>query len=33
MPNIDSGYRFCPRCGGTLAWKVLKESEPQRLVC
>jgi ADP-ribose pyrophosphatase YjhB (NUDIX family) len=33
MPNIDFGYRFCPRCGGALAWKVLKESEPQRLVC
>jgi hypothetical protein len=33
MPNTDFGYRFCPRCGGALAWKVLKESEPQRLVC
>jgi len=33
MPNIDFGYRFCPRCAGALDWKVLKESEPQRLVC
>jgi ADP-ribose pyrophosphatase YjhB (NUDIX family) len=33
MANADFGYRFCPRCAGTLAWKVLKESEPQRLVC
>ena len=33
MPPADSGYRFCPRCAGTLAWRVLKESEPQRLVC
>ena len=33
MPNTDFGYRFCPRCGGALAWKILKESEPQRLVC
>ena len=33
MPPADSGYRFCPRCGGTLAWRVLKEPEPQRLVC
>ncbi len=33
MLPADSGYRFCPRCGGTLAWRVLKESEPQRLVC
>src|ERR1044072_3159072 len=33
MPTTDFGYRFCTRCGGTLAWRVLKESEPQRLVC
>src|SRR5260221_1402626 len=33
MAPVDSGYRFCPRCGGTLAWRALKESEPQRLVC
>ena len=33
MPPADSGYRFCPRCGGSLAGRVLKESEPQRLVC
>jgi ADP-ribose pyrophosphatase YjhB (NUDIX family) len=33
MPPSDSGYRFCPRCGGSLASRVLKESEPPRLVC
>ena len=33
MPNTDFGYRFCPRCAGPLSWKVLKESEPERLVC
>lgn len=30
---MDSGYRFCPRCGGTLVWRVVKPTEPQRLVC
>jgi 8-oxo-dGTP diphosphatase len=33
MPPVDSGYRFCPRCAGALAWRVVKESEPPRLVC
>ncbi len=33
MPPADSGYRFCPRCAGTLAWRLVKDSEPQRLVC
>ena len=32
-PPIDSAYRFCPRCAGTLAPKVIKDSEPPRLVC
>lgn len=26
-------YRFCPRCGGSLAAKTLKAGEPPRLVC
>ncbi len=26
-------YRFCPRCGGALEKRVVKTSEPKRLVC
>ena len=26
-------YSFCPKCGGSLASKQLKSSEPTRLVC
>ena len=26
-------FRFCPRCGGTLAMRALKDGEPSRLVC
>ena len=26
-------FRFCPRCGGTLEPRLLKASEPERLVC
>ena len=26
-------YRFCPRCGGRLEGRVIKEGEPERLVC
>jgi len=26
-------YRFCPKCGGALDSKILKENEPERLVC
>jgi 8-oxo-dGTP diphosphatase len=26
-------YRFCPRCGGGLERRVVKASEPKRLVC
>ncbi|MER3422470.1 MAG: hypothetical protein C4293_03805 [Nitrospiraceae bacterium] len=26
-------YAFCPRCGGTLGRRLLKPSEPERLVC
>jgi ADP-ribose pyrophosphatase YjhB (NUDIX family) len=29
----ESGYQFCPRCGGSLASRVLKAGEPARLVC
>ncbi len=26
-------YRFCPRCGGHLEGRTIKEDEPERLVC
>ena len=26
-------YGFCPRCGGRLATRLLKEGDPERLVC
>lgn len=26
-------YEFCPKCGGILGGKLLKEGEPERLVC
>jgi ADP-ribose pyrophosphatase YjhB (NUDIX family) len=29
----DGAYRFCPPCGGTLARRLLKQGEPERLVC
>jgi len=33
-PHDDShGYRFCPPCGGTLERRLLKATEPERLVC
>jgi 8-oxo-dGTP diphosphatase len=33
-PHDDSaGYRYCPMCGGALEARVLKETEPKRLVC
>ena len=28
-----SPYRFCPTCGGALDSKLLKEGDPERLVC
>jgi ADP-ribose pyrophosphatase YjhB (NUDIX family) len=28
-----SSYRFCPKCGGGLQAKTLKDGEPSRLVC
>jgi len=33
MPAGDTAYRFCPRCGGSLAERLIKEGEPPRLVC
>ena len=33
-PHDEShAYQFCPRCGGPLERRVLKTSEPERLVC
>jgi 8-oxo-dGTP diphosphatase len=33
-PHDDShSFRFCPRCGGALERRVLKVTEPARLVC
>jgi 8-oxo-dGTP diphosphatase len=31
--DAELEYRFCPRCGGALEQRVLKSSEPERLVC
>ena len=33
LHDRDVGYRFCPVCGGRLEAKLLKVSEPGRLVC
>lgn len=33
MLSADVAYRFCPHCGGTLASRLLKAGEPERLVC
>jgi 8-oxo-dGTP diphosphatase len=33
-PHDDSAsYRYCPVCGGELEFRVLKATEPKRLVC
>jgi 8-oxo-dGTP diphosphatase len=33
-PHDDAhAYRFCPRCGGAIAQRLLKAGEPARLVC
>ncbi len=32
-PHGHVEYRFCPRCGGTLEKRLLKPTEPKRLVC
>ena len=31
--DAEPEYRFCPRCGGSLEQRVIKASEPERLVC
>jgi ADP-ribose pyrophosphatase YjhB (NUDIX family) len=31
--NVEPEFRFCPVCGGGLRSKVLKATEPARLVC
>jgi ADP-ribose pyrophosphatase YjhB (NUDIX family) len=31
--HASEGYRFCPQCGGSLEARLLKDSEPTRLVC
>jgi ADP-ribose pyrophosphatase YjhB (NUDIX family) len=36
MPHLHDdahAYRFCPQCGGALERKLLKATEPERLVC
>jgi len=33
MATGTDDFRFCPRCGGALVSRALKESEPSRLVC
>ncbi|MGE0392870.1 MAG: NUDIX domain-containing protein [Vicinamibacterales bacterium] len=33
MLSAEIGYRFCPRCGGALESRLLKATEPERLVC
>ena len=29
----DAQYRFCPRCGGELERRLLKSTDPERLIC
>jgi ADP-ribose pyrophosphatase YjhB (NUDIX family) len=31
--DLEPPYRFCPICGQPLEWRVLKATEPRRLVC
>ena len=33
MKPANEDFRFCPRCGGGLELRALKEGEPERLVC
>src|SRR5262252_4355010 len=33
MHDEAHAFRFCPRCGGTLERRLLKSTEPERLVC
>jgi len=32
-PASGLNYRFCPQCGGSLALKLVKAGDPERLVC
>jgi ADP-ribose pyrophosphatase YjhB (NUDIX family) len=31
--DLEPPFRFCPVCGQPLEWRVLKATEPRRLVC
>jgi len=33
MSLMEDNYRFCPQCAGPLAKRLLKPTEPMRLVC
>lgn len=33
MHDVDGAFRFCPLCGGALELRLLKATEPERLVC
>jgi ADP-ribose pyrophosphatase YjhB (NUDIX family) len=33
MHEVDRAFRFCPVCGGPLELRLLKATEPERLVC
>ena len=33
LHDESQAFRFCPRCGGTLERRLLKPTEPERLVC
>lgn len=33
MSEPPQEFRFCPKCGGELALRLLKSQEPERLVC
>jgi len=33
MTPGNEDFRYCPRCGGTLQLRALKDGEPSRLVC
>jgi len=33
LHDDSQAYRFCPQCGGTLERRLLKATEPERLVC
>jgi ADP-ribose pyrophosphatase YjhB (NUDIX family) len=33
LADVAPDYRFCPRCGAALERRIIKSSDPQRLVC